>query len=73
MPQGNPHLCHYDDGLPGDVVYFERLAKDTLRFSVRVYVGRVKGVDAVFVSVTDVNTGKNLRGSKRDSRKLDML
>ena len=39
-------------------MYLEGLAKDTLRFSVRVYVGGVKGVNAVLVSVMNVNARK---------------
>ena len=46
-----PHLRHYDDVLPGDVVYLECLPKYTLRLSIRVGVGRVKGVNAVIVPV----------------------
>jgi hypothetical protein len=53
MRQGKPYLSHDDNLFPGDFVFLERLPQDTLRFSVRVCVGRVKSVDTVVVPDRD--------------------
>lgn len=45
------YLGHDNDILPRNVVFFECLPKNTLRFSVRIDIGRVEGVDAVVVPV----------------------
>lgn len=50
------YLGHDDDVLPRNVVLFECLPKNTLRLSVGVNIGRVKGIDTVVVSECNEDT-----------------
>jgi hypothetical protein len=52
-PQTKAYLGHDDDVLPWNVMFFECLPKDTLRFSVRVDISRVEGIDAIVVPVSE--------------------
>jgi hypothetical protein len=49
--QENTNFGHDDDVLPWDVMHLECLSDNTFRFSVRVYVCGIEGVDAVVVSM----------------------
>ena len=78
LPRRNANLGHNDDIFPRDVVLFKCLSENSLRFSVGVCVGRVKGVDAVFVPVRDGEVCNysieqfEWTGTK-NSRKLDVF
>jgi len=51
-PQMKAYLGHDDNVLSWNVVFFKCFPKNTLRFSVRVDIGRVEGVDTVVVPVS---------------------
>lgn len=51
-PQRKAYLGHDDNVLPWNVVFLKCLSENTLRLSVRVDIGRVEGVDAIIVPVS---------------------
>lgn len=51
--QKKPHLGHDDDIFSGNVVHLKCLPKDALRLPIRVQIGSVKSVDAIFVPVNN--------------------
>ena len=51
-PQRRAYLGHDDNVLSWNVVFFKSFPKNTLRFSVRVDIGRVEGINAVVVPVS---------------------
>jgi hypothetical protein len=78
LPSRDTNLGHNNDVLPRNVVFFECLSEYTLRISIRVHIGRVKGVDPVVVSVrgggvSQWSTGWSKCTGAEDSRKLDMF
>ena len=59
-------------------MFFECLPKNPLRLSIRVHIGRVKGIDPVVISVRgggmcQWSTGRFKFASAEGSRKLDMF
>lgn len=72
------YLGHDDDVFPWNVMFLKCLPENTLRLSVRVYIGRVKCVDAVVVPMSEGVKRKQWnqrreQAKPEDSRKLDMF
>jgi len=75
-PQGKAYLGHDDNALPCNVVFFKCFPKNALRFSVRVEIGRVEGIDAVVVPMSGGEKYKQRyeqQAETKDSRKLDVF
>jgi hypothetical protein len=71
--QGEQHLGHDDNVLSGDVIFLKCLSKDTLRFSIGVHVGRVKGIDTVIVPVRDVDAFNETRSQVNRNQGLTQI